>query len=122
MTYDTTFVGTTDGLTADNILKPAKGEIFMLHRDDNNFAALQTDIDNNLLSELGGATAVANIFSVDVTVPTMLSAVRVSDTSFTLTLSENMDASTVTKSNDGGFVAFKTGTPGTTYAISAIAP
>lgn len=52
MASETTFVGTTDGLTADNLLKPAKGEIFLLTRDDNNFAASQQTITDNLLYEL----------------------------------------------------------------------
>lgn len=125
-TYDTTFVGAADGLTADNLLKPAKGEINLLARDSNNFVALQADIDNNSLYDLGAlgaqTTPTANLFSADLTAPTILSAVRVSATSYTVTLSENMDAASVTKSNAGGFVVAETGAPSTAYAVSATAP
>ncbi len=61
-------------------------------------------------------------FKVDNTVPTMSSAARDSDTQLTLTLSELALATTTTKANDGGFVVHETGAPGTTYAVSGIAP
>lgn len=61
MAYDTTFVGTTDGLTADNLLKPAKGEVMLLSRDDKNFEASQSTIDNNSLYDLGVKGAVSDV-------------------------------------------------------------
>jgi hypothetical protein len=59
--------------------------------------------------------------SFDKTAPTMLSAVRDTDTSITVTLSELALESTITKANAGGFVVTEVGTA-TTYAVSAIAP
>jgi hypothetical protein len=61
-------------------------------------------------------------FTVDNTVPTILSAVRGSNTQLTVTLSQLALASTITKANDGGFIVYETGTPETTYAVSNIAP
>lgn len=52
----------------------------------------------------------------------MLSAVKDLVTQITVTLSELAQALTITKANDGGFTVFETGTPATTYAVTAIAP
>ena len=66
--------------------------------------------------------AVSNLVSVDITAPTMLSAVKDLVTQITLTLSELALASTTTKANNWWFTVFQTGTPTTTYAVSSIAP
>ncbi len=58
----------------------------------------------------------------DGVVPVLSSATRDSDTQITVTLSELGAQATITKSNDGGFTVAETGAPGTTYAVSAIAP
>ena len=58
----------------------------------------------------------------DTTAPTLSSAVRDSNTQLTVTLSELADTDSITKSNAGGFIVHETGTPATTYAVSAIAP
>ncbi|MEI8328052.1 MAG: 6-bladed beta-propeller [Candidatus Taylorbacteria bacterium] len=60
--------------------------------------------------------------NVDNVAPTIVSAVYNSDTQITVTLSKLANAGTITKSNDGGFTVTKTGAPGTTYAVSSIAP
>lgn len=60
-TYDTTFVGKEDALTADNLLQPAKWEIFLLERDGNDFEASQTIIDNNQLYDIGTWGAVTSV-------------------------------------------------------------
>jgi len=59
--------------------------------------------------------------NVDNVAPTLVSAIYDSDTQITVTLSKPANASTVTKSNDGGFTVTKTGS-GTTYAVASIAP
>ena len=43
------------------------------------------------------------------------------NTTLRVTLSENADDATLTQANDGGFTVFQTGTPLTTYAVSATA-
>lgn len=58
---------------------------------------------------------------VDSVAVTMASAEKVTVTKIVLTLSEDVDRATITKSNDGWFVVTETGA-GTTYAVSAIAP
>ena len=60
--------------------------------------------------------------NVDNVAPTLLSAVRNSDTQITVTLTKLANSSTITKSNTGGFTVIKTGSPGTTYTVSSIAP
>jgi len=54
--------------------------------------------------------------------PTLASAVRNTNTKITVTLSELVLDTSITKANAGWFTVFKTGTPATTYAVSAIAP
>ncbi|MBU0488305.1 MAG: T9SS type A sorting domain-containing protein [Bacteroidetes bacterium] len=54
--------------------------------------------------------------------PIMSGAVRDSDTQISITLSTNADPLTTTKANDGGFTVFETGTPATTYTVTAINP
>ncbi len=99
MASETTFVGTTDGLTADNLLKPAKGEIFLLTRDDNNFAASQQTITDNLLYELAplwsSVAVVANVAGVDMVVPTLTTRTMASNNS-TTTLAKVGDVVTLT--------------------------
>lgn len=77
-----------------------------------------TDAAGNVVTAAptSGAT-----FTVDNTVPTMSSAARNTDTQITVTMSEAMAAASVTNANDGGFVVAETGTPATTYAVSAVA-
>ena len=58
----------------------------------------------------------------DKTAPTLVSAAKDLVTQITVTLSELAAAASITKANAGGFTVFETGTPGTTYAVSAIAP
>lgn len=76
------------------------------------------DLAGNVVTAapISGAT-----FTVDNTVPTMSSAARNTDTQITVTMSEAMAAASVTNANDGGFVVAETGTPATTYAVSAVA-
>lgn len=54
--------------------------------------------------------------------PTLASASRIANTTIRVTASEVLDTATTTKANDGGFVVYETGSPATTYAVSAIAP
>ncbi|MEG6521916.1 Calx-beta domain-containing protein [Desulfotomaculum sp. 1211_IL3151] len=56
----------------------------------------------------------------DKTPPTLVSAARTDDTHITVTLSKN--CTNITRSDDGGFSVNETDLPGTTYAVSAIAP
>ncbi|MCK5013393.1 MAG: Ig-like domain-containing protein, partial [Candidatus Omnitrophica bacterium] len=78
-----------------------------------------------LLEDIAGNT-LANVTSGDETEiddadPIMLSAVRNSDTQVTVTLSELLNASTITKAHDGGFTVTETsGAP--TYTVSAVNP
>lgn len=58
----------------------------------------------------------------DTAAPVLSSAARVSDTVVDVTLSDVMLASSVTKSNDGGFIVKDAAVPATAYAVSAIAP
>lgn len=58
----------------------------------------------------------------DKTLISLDSAVRDTDTQLTVTLSELALNTTIDKANAGGFVVHATGAPGTTYAVSAIAP
>jgi hypothetical protein len=67
-------------------------------------------------------TSDASSVTFDKTVPTMLSAVRGSDTEITVTLSELALTASITKANAGGFTVVDAVTPATTYAVSAIAP
>ncbi len=60
-----------------------------------------------------------NFTSVDMTAPTLVSAVRMNNTTLTVTLSEN--CININKSNNGGFTVCETGAPGITYAVSSIA-
>lgn len=60
-------------------------------------------------------------FTVDNTAPTLASAVRNTDTQLTVSLSELALDTTITQSNDGGFVVTRTGEVDT-YTVSAIAP
>lgn len=72
----------------------------------------------------GNTTTTTNVGNVttDFTAPTLSSAVEDSVTQITVTLSSVVAAASITKANDGGFVVAETGTPGTTYAVSGIAP
>jgi len=58
----------------------------------------------------------------DTVLPTLESAERLANTTVRVTLSEDADTATTTKANAGWFVVYETGTPWTTYAVSAIAP
>lgn len=51
----------------------------------------------------------------------MVSASRQSNTVLFVTLSKNVSDATLTQSNNGGFTVFQTGTPATTYTVSATA-
>lgn len=63
----------------------------------------------------------AAITAWDTTAPTMASGERLSNTVLRITLSEDADDATITAANDWWFVVYETGTPATTYAVSAIA-
>lgn len=58
----------------------------------------------------------------DKTVPTLVSVSKTNVTTLNVLLSELAITGTITKANAGGFTVFQTGTPATTYAVSAIAP
>lgn len=79
------------------------------------------DATGNLLVEKTTTTNGSSV-NFDKTALTISSAIRNSNTELEVTLSELAKASTITKANDGGFVVAETGAPGTTYAVSAIAP
>ncbi len=64
-------------------------------------------------------TTTWNFRTRETTPPTLVSAVRDSDTQITVTLSE--DCANLDKANDGGFTVEETGDPLTTYAVSGIA-
>jgi hypothetical protein len=66
------------------------------------------------------ATSTVSI-NVDNVNPTLVSAVYNSDTQITVTLSKLASSTTITKSNDGGFIVMKAG-GGTVYAVSSIIP
>jgi large repetitive protein len=72
----------------------------------------------------GNTTTNTNVGHVDTdfTAPTLVS-VNVDDvTHLTVTLSELLKDTTITKENDGGFVVYETGTPATLYTVESIAP
>jgi len=77
-----------------------------------------TDVAGNALATDATGVAIAAWDAI----PTMLSSERIANTTLRVTLSEDADTATTTKANDGGFVVYETGTPATTYAVSAIAP
>jgi hypothetical protein len=81
---------------------------------------------NGTATDIGGTALATNATGVATagwdSAPRMLSASRIANTTIRVVLSENADTATTTKSNDGGFVVYQTGTPATTYAVSAIAP
>lgn len=60
--------------------------------------------------------------TADTVAPTLSSASRTNNTTIEVTLSELADVDSITKANDGGFTVEETGTPATTYAVTAIAP
>lgn len=72
----------------------------------------------------GNVTTNTNIGSIitDFTAPTLDSGTETNVTHLNIVLSELCLTASITKSNDGGFVVYETGTPGTTYVVSAIAP
>jgi hypothetical protein len=76
------------------------------------------DVGGNLLATNAVGVAAATWDSA----PRMSSASRIANTTVRVTLSEVANNTTITKANAGGFVVYETGTPGTTYAVSAIAP
>lgn len=80
-----------------------------------------TDTSYNPAAQITAVTSGSAVV-LDKVAPTLASAVRGSDTQVTVTISELAKASTITKANAGGFVVSETGTPATTYAVSAIAP
>lgn len=80
-----------------------------------------TDIAGRAGTQVTALTGGSSV-TYDKTAPTLDSAVRDSDTQVTVTLSELALEASITKANAGGFVAYKTGTPATTYAVSGIAP
>lgn len=67
------------------------------------------------------ATTDLSAVTFDKTAIAMQSGERLSNTVLRVTLTENANDATITHANDGGFVVFQTGTPATTYAVSAIA-
>ncbi|MBU7008349.1 S-layer homology domain-containing protein [Phosphitispora fastidiosa] len=77
----------------------------------------------SVYDEAGNATGAGETTGVkalnDKTPPTLVSAVRDSDTQITVTLSEN--STDIAKANDGGFTVEETGDAGTTYAVASIA-
>lgn len=72
----------------------------------------------------GNTTTNTNVGHVhtDFTAPTLVSVNADDSTHLTVTLSELLKDTTTTKENDGGFVVYETGTPGTLYAVESIAP
>jgi hypothetical protein len=86
-----------------------------------NFTLDFSDIVGNAATQITAVTAGSEVV-FDRTAPTLASAVRTNDTTFVVTLSELALDTTTTAANDGGFIAHETGTPGTTYAVTGIAP
>lgn len=82
-----------------------------------NNAALKGDGSSTLTASLRGVTKTVTL-KVDLTPPTLQSAVRDSDTQITVTLSE--PCLNLAKANDGGFTVTKTGTV-ETFAVSGTA-
>lgn len=80
-----------------------------------------TDINGNAWTQVTAVTS-GSAVTFDKTAPTLSSATRTNNTTLDVVLSELAVAATITKSNAGGFVVYETGTPATTYAVSAIAP
>lgn len=103
-------------LTVANMLVSGKEGVTVTYATGGNGTA--TDTAGNALAT--DATGVA-IAAWDTTAPTMTAAERLSNTVVKVTLSENGDDATLTQANDWGFVVFETGTPATTYAVSATA-
>jgi len=91
----------------------SSGEIpFTVNAKDRNGVAAATVL----------VTTGAEIVTFDKTAPTLSSATRTNDTTLAVLLSELGITASITKANAGGFVVARTGTPGTTYAVSGIAP
>lgn len=80
-----------------------------------------TDIVGNSGTQVTAVTSGSKV-TFDKTAPTLSSILKDSVTQITVTLSELANAASITKSNTGGFVVYETGTPATTYSVSAIAP
>lgn len=76
-----------------------------------------TDATGNVVT----SAPVNATFTIDNTAIAMQSGERLSNTVLRVTLTENANDATITHANDGGFVVYETGTPATTYAVSAIA-
>lgn len=76
-----------------------------------------TDTSGNVVT----SAPVNATFTIDNTAIAMQSGERLSNTVLRVTLTENANDATITHANDGGFVVWETGTPATTYAVSAIA-
>ncbi len=90
------------------------------------FLAYTTDTvtaaDTGVLATFSWQTVTNAVPAVpDSTPPTLSLAFRDSNTQITVILSEPA-AAFVAKSNDGGFVVRQAGNPGTTYAVTGIAP
>lgn len=76
-----------------------------------------TDASGNVVT----SAPVNATFTIDNTAIAMQSGERLSNTVLRVTLTENANDATITHANDGGFIVYETGTPATTYAVSAIA-
>lgn len=80
-----------------------------------------SDLTGNAATEITVVTG-GSAVTFDETAPTLDSAVRTNDTTLVVTVSELLRVASITAANDGGFVVHETGTPGTTYAVTAIEP
>ena len=88
----------------------------------NGVTATYDGVSHGTVRMLGGTEAPAESITLsEWQAPTLSSATVNSNTQITVTLNEVVSASTITKSNDGGFSVQKVGEL-TTYAVSAIAP
>lgn len=76
-------------------------------------------------TDLSGNTTTASdigTFATDFTAPLISSVTKTNVTTLNVVLSEIALASTINKANDGGWVVYETGAPGTTYAVSGTVP
>lgn len=143
ITIDDTWVSSTDNITNKanpitvTISSVANADFYQISTDDgSNWSDAQTSTTFSLTLAEWTYTVVVRAWNeagvsskstgitliVDRTAPTLVSAVRDSDTQITVSFSEDLDVSTITKLNDWWFDVVNTGIPSIHYSISAINP
>ncbi len=80
-----------------------------------------TDLSRNAAVQVTTTTD-STAVTFDKTAPTLSSATRTSDTVLNVVVNSLCLTGSITKANAGGFLVKETGTPGTAYLVSAIAP